>query len=177
MEDARIPVDSEVLVELTRRLRSPDQSFNDLLREWLGLPPRPRRSATPSPAGVARESDPRTGTVSTRVTLETPDDGEPEESGGSLESEESNESADAPGEVPLPEGTELRGRFHGREVRGRIEGGAVVLEGRRFTSLSAAARSVTGHPVNGWRFFEARLPGRDDWLPAARLRPVRVPHR
>ena len=161
MEGARIPVDSEVLAELARRLRSPDQSFNDLLRDWLGLPPRRRREfARTGSAGA---------TMATPETLEAPSAAD---AAGIRESEESSESRDEA--VPLPEGTALRGRYRGREVHGRIEGGAVVLEGRRFPSLSAAARSVTGHPTNGWRFFEARLPGRGDWLPASRLRPVRT---
>jgi len=164
MEEARIPVDSEVLAELARRLRSPDQSFNDLLRDWLGLPPRRwRDSKRHGGEGAA---------VPTRLTQKSQDSPEADAKVESIESSESS-----PGAVPLPDGTELRGHHRGREVRARIERGAVVLDGRRFSSLSAAARSVTGHSVNGWRFFEARLPGRNDWLPASRLRPVRANRR
>lgn len=161
MESIRIPVDAEVLAELARRLRSPDESFNDLLRRWLGLPPRRPPESSGSKTDSARESEwPRESAAS-------PPDGSRTES-----REESSRSAPPapPSPLPLPDGSELRARYRGREIRGRVRDGAVELAGRRFSSLSAAARHVTGHPVNGWRFFAVRPPGARDWLPADRLR-------
>jgi hypothetical protein len=63
-------------------------------------------------------------------------------------------------ELP-PVGTELAGRYRGQEVSARIvkdddRGGAPAVEcrGKRYRSLSAAARAITGNSVNGWRFWQ-----------------------
>lgn len=74
----------------------------------------------------------------------------------------------APGEwvtkgVRFPAGTEFRATYKGKTYLARAENGALVLNGRRFDSPSAAAMSITGKPVNGWTFWEGRLPGRTSW--------------
>lgn len=74
----------------------------------------------------------------------------------------------APGEwvtkgVRFPSGTEFRATYKGKTYLARAENGALVLNGRRFDSPSAAAMSITGKPVNGWTFWEGRLPGRTAW--------------
>jgi len=76
--------------------------------------------------------------------------------------------ASAPGDwiakgVRFPAGTEFRAAYKGQTYLGRVEGGALVLSGKRFDSPSAAAVSITRNPVNGWRFWEARLPGQAGW--------------
>lgn len=65
--------------------------------------------------------------------------------------------------VRLPSGTELRSTYKGKAYLARVNSGALVLQGRRFDSLSAAAISITGNPVNGWTFWECKLPGQDRW--------------
>jgi hypothetical protein len=72
--------------------------------------------------------------------------------------------------VRLPAGTELRATYKGRTYLARVAGGALVFNGERFDSPSAAAMSITHNPVNGWIFWECRLPGRGQWL---RLRDLR----
>jgi hypothetical protein len=77
-------------------------------------------------------------------------------------------SSSAPGEwvtkgVRFPAGTEFRATYKGKTYLARAENGALVLNGRRFDSPSAAAMSITGKPVNGWTFWEGRLPGRTSW--------------
>ena len=63
----------------------------------------------------------------------------------------------APGPVPQPgpgPGTVLRRVWHGKEVRVLVTAdGAFEWDGRRFTSLSAVAREVTGSRWNGKLFF------------------------
>ncbi len=165
MESIRIPVDPEVVAELSRRLRGPDESFNDLLRAWLGLPPR-RRQAMESHAHA--ESNGR--------TLKGMKDSVDNPSEVDMESTESSESRLTPtgrrprGGVPLPEGTALRARIRGREVEGQVRDGWVEIAGRRFASLSAAARHLAGHPANGWRVFQVRPPGATAWVRAEQLR-------
>jgi hypothetical protein len=61
--------------------------------------------------------------------------------------------------VRLPAGTELRASYKGQTYLARVAAGALVLEGSRFDSPSAAAMSITRHPVTGWTFWECRLPG------------------
>jgi hypothetical protein len=62
-------------------------------------------------------------------------------------------------ELP-PVGTTLQGRFKGETRTAIVEaqdlpaGKAVDYEGGRYTSLSAAAKAITGHAINGWRFWQ-----------------------
>jgi hypothetical protein len=65
--------------------------------------------------------------------------------------------------VRLPAGTEVRSNYKGNTFLARVSSGALVLQGRRFDSASAAAMSITGNPVNGWTFWECKLPGQDRW--------------
>jgi hypothetical protein len=65
--------------------------------------------------------------------------------------------------VHFPAGTEFRASYKGRTYLARVEGGALVLNGVKYDSPSAAAMSITTKPVNGWTFWECRLPGRAGW--------------
>lgn len=84
-------------------------------------------------------------------------------------------NAPAPGDwvtkgVRLPAGTEFRANYKGQTYLGRVEGGALVLNGERFDTPSAAAMSITKNPVNGWTFWECRVPGRASWQMLKALR-------
>ncbi|MCX8115003.1 MAG: DUF4357 domain-containing protein, partial [Burkholderiaceae bacterium] len=72
--------------------------------------------------------------------------------------------------VTFPHGTEFRATHKGQMHKGVVQNGALVLNGKRFNSPSAAAVSITGNPVNGWRFWECKLPGSDRWTLIAELR-------
>jgi hypothetical protein len=65
--------------------------------------------------------------------------------------------------VAFPAGTEFRASYKGKSIYGRVETGALVVNGKRFDSPSAAAVAVTGNPVNGWIFWECKQPGRSSW--------------
>ena len=65
--------------------------------------------------------------------------------------------------VRFPAGTEFRATYKGKTYLARVEGGALVLDGKRHDSPSSAAVAITGNNVNGWRFWEARLPGQANW--------------
>jgi hypothetical protein len=65
--------------------------------------------------------------------------------------------------VVFPEGTEFRAILKGREYRGVVEGGALVYNGVSYCSPSPAGVAITGYPVNGWRFWEARFPTSSEW--------------
>ena len=73
--------------------------------------------------------------------------------------------------VRFPVGTEFRATYKGQTHLGRVEGGALVLSGKQFDSPSAAAMSITGNkPVNGWTFWECRVPGQAGWKMIKTLR-------
>jgi len=72
--------------------------------------------------------------------------------------------------VRFPATTEFRASHKGRPFTARVEGGALILNGKRYSSPSAAAVSVTGSPVNGWRFWQCKLPGNSAWQRMESLR-------
>ena len=72
--------------------------------------------------------------------------------------------------VRFPAGTEFRAKYKAQTWLGRVEGGALVLNGKRYDSPSAAAISITNSPANGWTFWECRLPGQGTWQMLKALR-------
>ena len=72
--------------------------------------------------------------------------------------------------ITFPAGTEFRATYKGQTYLARVENRALVLNGQPFDSPSAAAVSITGNPVNGWTFWECRLPGRTSWQTIKALR-------
>lgn len=65
--------------------------------------------------------------------------------------------------IRFPVGTSLRAKYKGQIHAARIDRGGVVVGGKRFATPSDAARAVTGTNVNGWRFWQCRLPGEAGW--------------
>lgn len=65
--------------------------------------------------------------------------------------------------VRFPVTTDFRAHYKGRLIVGRVQGGALAIDGTSFDSPSAAAVAITGNPVNGWRFWECRFPGKSSW--------------
>lgn len=72
--------------------------------------------------------------------------------------------------VHFPAGTEFRASYKGRTYLARVAGGALVLNGVKYDSPSAAAMSITTKPVNGWTFWECRLPEQAGWRTIKGLR-------
>jgi len=54
--------------------------------------------------------------------------------------------------LPMP-GSVLRRNYQGREILVRVLEGGFEFEGRRYRSLSAIAKAVTGAHWNGMLFF------------------------
>jgi hypothetical protein len=65
--------------------------------------------------------------------------------------------------VTLPDGTDLRANYKGEAHTAKIDDGAWIQEGRVMNSPSEAATAITKNSVNGWNFWEARLPGETRW--------------
>jgi hypothetical protein len=72
--------------------------------------------------------------------------------------------------VRFPAGTEFRANYKGQTWLARVESGALVLNGKRYDSPSAAAMAITKINVNGWNFWECRLPGQAAWALMKALR-------
>jgi len=72
--------------------------------------------------------------------------------------------------VSFPNGTEFRATYKGQQYKATVKNGALELNGKRHSSPSAAAVSITENPVNGWRFWECLLPGTTKWRSISALR-------
>jgi hypothetical protein len=84
-------------------------------------------------------------------------------------------SVASPGEwvskgVHFPVGTEFRATYKGKMFTGMVEDGAMLVNGERHQSPSSAASSITKNYVNGWTFWECRLPGKSSWQQMSLLR-------
>ena len=119
-----IEIDFDVFKDLTLRRSTEDVSYNDVLRELLGLPPQ-------------KNSD-----CSEDVSVH------------------GNWVAKG---VVFPSGTEFRATYKGQTYYGKVESGGLVVDNTRFSYPSAAAVKITGNPVNGWTFWECRMPGESSW--------------
>jgi len=65
--------------------------------------------------------------------------------------------------VAFPAGTEFRAKYKGQMHYGKIEGGHLVVDGKLTKNPSKAASVITHNSVNGWKFWECRLPGEVSW--------------
>jgi hypothetical protein len=119
-----IEIDFDVFKALTLRRSTEDISYNDVLRDLLGLSP--RKSPVPSKQVSGHEDWVTKG-------------------------------------VHFPIGTEFRAAYKGQTYNGKVESGGLVVDNKLFNSPSAAAVAITGHAVNGWTFWECRMPGKSSW--------------
>ena len=120
-----IEVDFDVYKQLTVRRTTEDVSYNDVVRELLGL-------------------------------------GKGKANGVKVAAGPSPEDWVAKG-VRFPVGTDFRANYKGQVHSARVERGGLALNGQSYNSPSAGAVSITGSPVNGWRFWECRRPGESEW--------------
>ena len=74
--------------------------------------------------------------------------------------------------VRFPQGTQARAKYKGQLHLAEVRDGALMLNGKRYESPSSAAMAITNNkPVNGWTFWEVKLPGHGDWQTMKDLRP------
>ncbi len=72
--------------------------------------------------------------------------------------------------VEFPHGTEFRMRHKGQWFTAKVSDGCLVQNGKGFSSVSKPACEVTHTSVNGWKYWECRLPGHSDWQSIDTLR-------
>lgn len=132
----QIDVDFDVYKALTMRREHEGHSYNDVLRDLLGLD------------SIVEPDSPETPL---QAVADAP--GKPFGVAGFFSRG-----------LHLPPGTQLRARYKQREYRAQIDGQRWVDEhGSEHTSPSAAAAAITGTNVNGLRFWEAKRPGDIGW--------------
>lgn len=73
--------------------------------------------------------------------------------------------------VFFPEGTAFLVWYKEAAHFGHVKDGAIVIEGKPYTSVSGAAAAITGRATtNGWSFWTVKLPGKTEFVPIASLR-------
>ena len=135
MEYTTIEVDFDIHKRIEAERRSFSEKPNDALRRLLGLP-----EAAPTPAAPTVPHNP--------IGRTWHEDG-----------------------VLIPHGTLARMEYgRGSQVyEGQFLDGYLIVNGEPFKSLSAAAESVaktkngTTPSLNGWLYWQVKLPGSDRW--------------
>jgi len=72
--------------------------------------------------------------------------------------------------VEFPHGTDFRMRHKGQWFTARVLNGCLIVDGRRYSSVSKPACEITHTSVNGWKYWECRFPGHTDWQSIDTLR-------
>lgn len=65
--------------------------------------------------------------------------------------------------VRFPAGSEFQKTYKGKLYTAKVERGALYYNGKPYDSPSAAGAAVAGYFVNGWTFWEVRVPGSSRW--------------
>ena len=66
--------------------------------------------------------------------------------------------------IAFPNGTEFRCKYKGYCYYAQVCDGALMINGNRFLSPSAAAVTITRNAVDGWLFWDCKLPGNSSWV-------------
>jgi hypothetical protein len=72
--------------------------------------------------------------------------------------------------VLFPHGTEFRGFHNGQICLARVNDGFLVFNDKKFSSPSGAASEARGYPEDGWRFWECKFLGKQNWQKINALR-------
>lgn len=75
--------------------------------------------------------------------------------------------------VFLPEGTDLLAWYKDRPYYAKVRDNQIEIMGENFNSVSAAAKRVTKSQVNGWTFWQCKLPGKSEFVSMEKLRTKR----
>ena len=72
--------------------------------------------------------------------------------------------------VVFPDGTEFRGKYKGYFYYGKVRNGTLALDEKEFISPCEAALTITRTPIDGWLFWDCKLPGQLSWMNISELR-------
>lgn len=72
----------------------------------------------------------------------------------------------------FPEGAVFISWYKDKACSAIVKNGALMVENKKFNSLSAAAAHYTGRSTtNGWGFWNVKLPGKSEFVTAQSLGP------
>jgi hypothetical protein len=63
-----------------------------------------------------------------------------------------------------PDNTECRFKRNGEYVFGQIKNGKLILPIGSYSAFSTAAKALTGTNLNGWLYWEIKLPKENQWI-------------
>jgi len=66
--------------------------------------------------------------------------------------------------VAFPDGTDFRGKYKGYFYYGKSRNGILMLGEKEFISPCEAALTITRTPIDGWLFWDCKLPGQLSWI-------------
>ncbi len=72
--------------------------------------------------------------------------------------------------VRFPADTQFRAKYKGQTYMASVENGALTFDGNPYDTPSKAAMAITKTQINGWTFWECRLPGKSSWQMIKTLR-------
>ncbi len=137
----QIEIDFQVFKELTARRRSESHTYNEVIRELLEID---EASTVHEPAPLLKNMALIGSVIASASKGPT--------SGVFFR------------HLFLPNGTLLRATHKGSAFGATIMDGKWVNDdGSHSASPSAAAKSITGNNVNGWRFWQAKRPSDTEW--------------
>lgn len=136
----QISIDFEVFKALTAQRVSEEHSYNDVLRDLLGLD----SIIEPEAASDFQESIEQSSNILAKIS--NPDKGFSSRG------------------IFLPNGTMLRATYKQQQYGAEIKNGRWINgNGKVHTSPSSAASDVTETNVNGLRFWQAKRPTDTEW--------------
>ena len=141
-----IEIDFDVFKKLTVLRETEAVSYNDVIRRLLNM------------------------TASTSKVEGAPHLAKQQEPSGMKPPELERSGAWVVKNVVFPSGTEFRATHKGRVILGRVEAGALAVNGKRYDSPSSASSDITKTSVNGWIFWECKKPGNTSWQMIKTLR-------
>ena len=66
--------------------------------------------------------------------------------------------------VVFPDGTKFRGKYKGYFYYGKVRNGTLTLDEKEFVSPCEAALTITRTPIDGWLFWDCKLPEQVSWM-------------
>lgn len=66
--------------------------------------------------------------------------------------------------LAFPKGTEFRGKYKEYFYYGKVSGGGLMVNGRKFFSPCAAAMAITRSSIDSWLFWDCKAPEAASWI-------------
>ena len=78
--------------------------------------------------------------------------------------------------VVFPDGTKFRGKYKGYFYYGKVRNGTLTLDEKEFVSPCEAALTITRNPIDGWLFWDCKLPEQVSWMNISEFKKLNSVH-